>query len=168
MKNTLIKINLNNNKSIKLELYPEIAPVTVDNFIKLIKENYFDNLIFHRVIKGFMIQGGGMFQDMSEKKGASEIVGEFKSNGWDKNTLSHDIGVISMARTMVKDSASSQFFIVSGNAKFLDGEYAAFGKVIDEESLQVVADIEKVETTSVNYYDDVPVYPIVIKSIEII
>ncbi|AKU79281.1 peptidylprolyl isomerase [Spiroplasma turonicum] len=162
-----IRINLENGKSMTFELFPDIAPLTCANFISLIEQNYFNGLIFHRVIKGFMIQGGGLFEDMSEKKGAKEIKGEFLSNGWE-NKLSHDKGVISMARTMVKDSASSQFFIVTGNAKFLDGEYAAFGKVADKDSLDIALEIEKVETNSSNFYDDVPVKPIIIKNIEIL
>ncbi|AKX33702.1 peptidyl-prolyl cis-trans isomerase [Spiroplasma litorale] len=168
MEKIKIRINIKNSKSINIDLYPDIAPITVNNFVELIKKNYFDNLIFHRVIKGFMIQGGGMTEDMKEKTGAKEIKGEFKSNGFDKNNLSHEVGVISMARTMIKDSASSQFFIVTGNAKFLDGEYAAFGKVSDEESLRVALEIENVKTGSKNFHEDVPIEPIVIKNIELI
>lgn len=109
-------------------LRPDVAPVTAENFKKLVKENFFDNLVFHRVYKGFMIQGGGMYADGSEKD-ADTIVGEFSSNGH-TNNLSHEAGVLSMARTTVPDSASSQFFIMHEYSSFLDGNYAAFGYVL--------------------------------------
>lgn len=120
--------------TMKLELYPEIAPITVANFQKLVSEGFYDGLTFHRIIRGFMIQGGdpeGTGMGGSKDK----IKGEFASNGV-KNDLRHTRGVISMARSMMRDSASSQFFIMHEDAPHLDGEYAAFGKVI--EGIEVV------------------------------
>ncbi len=125
----IVTIELSNGGTIKAELYPEIAPNTVANFVSLIKKGFYDGKIFHRVIPGFMIQGG-----CPEGTGIGgpgyTIKGEFSSNGF-KNDLKHTKGVISMARTMVRDSAGSQFFIMVENSPHLDGEYAAFGKVIE-------------------------------------
>ena len=129
MKNPVVTIEMMNGDTIKAELYPEIAPNTVNNFISLVKKGFYDGLIFHRVISGFMIQGGdplGTGMGGSER----EIKGEFDSNGV-KNTLSHTRGAISMARSQRKDSASSQFFIVQSDSTFLDGDYAAFGHVTE-------------------------------------
>ncbi len=120
--------------TMKLELYPDVAPITVANFEKLVGEGFYDGLTFHRIIRGFMIQGGdpeGTGMGGSKDK----IKGEFASNGV-KNDLRHTRGVISMARSMMRDSASSQFFIMHEDAPHLDGEYAAFGKVI--EGIEVV------------------------------
>ncbi|QEH61235.1 peptidyl-prolyl cis-trans isomerase B [Spiroplasma chinense] len=165
-----IKFILEDGREMKADLYPDLAPISVENFVNLIKDKYFDGLIFHRVIKGFMIQGGGMTLDMNEKGGLQEIKGEFSINGWNKNAmeLSHVPGVLSMARTNVPDSATSQFFIVTGDAKFLDGQYASFGKLSDQASLDVALAIENVETTSKGFHDDVPVEPIIIKTVELI
>ena len=125
----IVTIELSNGGTIKAELYPEIAPNTVANFVSLIKKGFYDGKIFHRVIPGFMIQGG-----CPEGTGIGgpgyTIKGEFSSNGF-KNDLKHTKGVLSMARTMVRDSAGSQFFIMVENSPHLDGEYAAFGKVIE-------------------------------------
>jgi len=163
-----IKILLEDGRVMNAELYPELAPISVENFIDLIKEKYFDGLIFHRVIPNFMIQGGGMLPGMKEKGGAKAIKGEFSINGWTGNVkLSHQPGVLSMARTNVPDSASSQFFIVTGDAKFLDGQYASFGKLLDEESYKVAVEIQNAPTHSVGFHDDVPVNDIVIKTIEL-
>ncbi|AHI52378.1 peptidylprolyl isomerase [Spiroplasma culicicola] len=170
MKTVKIKIILNDGRIMNADLFPEYAPISVENFINLIKNKYFDGLIFHRVIKGFMIQGGGMNLEMQEKSGLTPIKGEFSINGWNKNatTLKHEPGVLSMARTNVMDSATSQFFIVTGDAKFLDGQYASFGKLADQESLNVALEIENVPTTNKGYHDDVPVEPIIIKTIELV
>lgn len=154
---------------INLELYPDIAPITVANFVQLCKSHFYDGLCFHRVIDRFMIQGGGYVFD--ERKGlverrANTIKGEFKKNGVN-NTLSHDAGVISMARTPVPDSASSQFFICVANAHFLDGEYAAFGRCADEESVKTAVKFGKVKTGSWQHFDDIPFEPIVIKTITV-
>ena len=153
-------------RKINLELLPEYAPITVDNFIDLVKSGFYDGLCFHRVIPGFMIQGGGFVYDngLQEKKAPRTILGEFATNGV-KNDLHHAPGVISMARTIIPDSASSQFFICVDDQAYLDAQYAAFGRVCDEESLQVAIDISTVETTRWSYYDDVPVEPIVMKKV---
>ena len=154
-----IEIEMNDGGVIKAELYPDVAPITVDNFVKLINENFFDGLIFHRVIEGFMIQGGGMDAVGNQKK-ANSIKGEFASNGV-KNDLKHTRGVLSMARTMIPDSASSQFFIMHMDAPHLDGQYAAFGKVT--EGMEVVDKIAAVETNS----EDKPLVDVVIESVKV-
>ena len=139
----MVQIEMEDGGIIKLELYPEMAPKTVANFEKLVKEGFYDGLIFHRVIAGFMIQGGdpeGTGMGGSDE----EIYGEFASNGFPQNTLSHTRGVISMARTQIPNSASSQFFIMHADGKFLDGQYAAFGKVT--EGMDVVDRIAGVRT----------------------
>ena len=164
-----ICIELTDGRKMNLELYKQHAPKTVENFLSLVENKFFDGLCFHRVIEGFMIQGGGFTFDgkLIPKNGAESIKGEFDANGF-PNKLKHTPGVISMARTMFPNSASSQFFICVENTPHLDGQYAAFGKTIDEESLQVAIDISKVATTYVGGYDDVPVEPIVIKTISVI
>ena len=162
-------IEFADGKKINLELYPEHAPITVDNFIDLVESGFYDGLCFHRVIEGFMIQGGGFVYDngLKEKKAPRTIKGEFAMNGI-KNDLHHAPGVISMARTMIPDSASSQFFICADDQAYLDAQYAAFGRVCDEESMQVVLDIASVKTTSWSYYNDVPVEPVVMKKVYMI
>lgn len=154
------EIEMENGKVMKGELYPEIAPITVKNFVNLIENHFYDGLIFHRVIKGFMIQGGGVDASMKGRE-TPAIKGEFRSNGVE-NTLLHTRGVISMARTMVKDSASSQFFIMHEDAPHLDGEYAAFGKIV--EGLDVVDEIANVQTG----FQDCPVKPVVIKTMRLL
>lgn len=131
MANTLpiVTIETNNNDTITIELYPEIAPNSVNNFISLINKGYYDGLSFHRVIPGFMIQGGCPNGTGMGGPGYS-IKGEFKGNGFD-NTLKHTRGVLSMARSMNPNSAGSQFFLMVADAPHLDGQYAAFGKVIN-------------------------------------
>ena len=124
-----IEIEMENGGIIKAELYPDVAPITVENFISLIERNFFDDLIFHRVIPGFMIQGGGFTADGQHKE-TDSIKGEFAVNGFENN-LKHTEGVLSMARSMMPDSAGSQFFIMHKNAPHLDGQYAAFGKVTE-------------------------------------
>jgi len=124
-----IEIKMKNGDIMRGELYPEIAPITVENFVKLINENFFEGLIFHRVISGFMIQGGGYREDGTHKE-ADSIKGEFAANGV-PNDLKHTRGVISMARAMDPNSAGSQFFIMHEDAPHLDGQYAAFGKMTD-------------------------------------
>lgn len=140
----MVKIEMENGDVIELELYPDKAPKTVANFEKLVREGFYDGLIFHRVIKGFMIQGGD--PTGTGYSGSDEtIVGEFASNGI-KNDLSHTRGVISMARSMNPNSASSQFFIVHEDSTFLDGNYAAFGKVVS--GMEVVDAIAGTQTNS--------------------
>ena len=138
----MVVIEMENGKKMKLELYPEEAPVTVANFEKLVKEGFYDGLIFHRVIEGFMIQGGdpeGTGMGGSDEK----IKGEFAANGV-KNGIKHTRGVISMARSQNPNSASSQFFIVHKDAPHLDGQYAAFGRVV--EGIETVDGIASVKT----------------------
>ena len=127
--NPIVKIEMENGKTIKIELYPEIAPNTVKNFVSLVNKGFYDGLIFHRVIPGFMIQGGCPQSTGTGGPGYS-IKGEFSSNGFN-NSLKHDKGVISMARAMQPNSAGSQFFIMVEAAPHLDGAYAAFGKVTE-------------------------------------
>ncbi|MBQ6968212.1 MAG: peptidylprolyl isomerase [Lachnospiraceae bacterium] len=133
---------MENGDVMKAELYPEIAPNTVNNFISLIKKGYYDGIIFHRVIRGFMLQGGDPEGTGMGGPGYS-IKGEFSSNGF-TNNLKHDPGVLSMARTMIPDSAGSQFFIMHKKSPHLDGEYAAFGKII--EGMDVVNTIAETAT----------------------
>ena len=153
----MVVIELENGKQIKLELYPEHAPKTVANFKKLVKEGFYNGLGFHRIIPGFMIQGG---DPLGNGMGGSDeqIFGEFAANGH-KNPLRHTRGVISMARSMMPNSASSQFFIMHADAPHLDGSYAAFGKVI--EGMDAVDEIAETPTT----YSDRPVIPQVMKSV---
>lgn len=155
-----IEIEMEDGGVMRAELYPDIAPITVENFVKLINENFFDGLIFHRVIKDFMIQGGGYGTDGNIKK-TDSIKGEFDSNGVN-NPLKHTRGVLSMARTMFPNSASSQFFIMHKDAPHLDGQYAAFGKVI--EGMDVVDRIAETKTD----YSDKPVKDMVIKTIRLV
>ena len=148
---------MENGKKIKIELYPDKAPITVENFENLVKEGFYNGLTFHRVISGFMIQGGdplGTGTGGSKKK----IKGEFRSNGV-QNDIKHVRGVISMARSANPDSASSQFFIMHKDAPHLDGQYAAFGKVV--EGIEVVDEIACVQTD----FRDKPTVPQVMKSV---
>lgn len=140
--NPVVTITMENGNVIKAELYPEIAPISVNNFISLINKNFYDGLIFHRVIKGFMIQGGDPIGNGTGGPGYS-IKGEFSQNGV-KNDLKHTEGVLSMARSMAPNSAGSQFFIMHKNSPHLDGSYAAFGKVI--EGMDVVNSIAETRT----------------------
>lgn len=166
MTNPVIKINVKNYGSMTAELYPDKAPLTVANFVKLAEENFFEGLIFHRVIKGFMIQGGGYTADMEDKETAS-IRGEFRANGFAANTLKHTRGVLSMARTSMPNSASSQFFVMHEDAPHLDGQYAGFGKLTD--GFDVLDAIANTPTGNYGWYmQDVPTEPIVIESIEVI
>ncbi|MBE5834620.1 MAG: peptidylprolyl isomerase [Butyrivibrio sp.] len=144
--NPIVTITMRNGDVMKAELYPEIAPNTVNNFISLINHNFYDGLIFHRVIKGFMLQGGDPEGTGMGGPGYG-IKGEFSSNGF-KNDLKHTEGVLSMARSMFPDSAGSQFFIMHKNAPHLDGDYAAFGKII--EGMDVV---NKIAETATDYSD---------------
>ncbi len=154
----MVTITMENGKQIRLELYPEIAPITVENFIKLVKQGFYDGLTFHRIIPGFMIQGG--CPDGTGMGGPGwQIKGEFASNGV-KNPLKHTRGVISMARSMMPNSAGSQFFIMHEDAPHLDGQYAAFGKVI--EGMDVVDEIAQTPTG----FQDRPLKPVVMKKVE--
>lgn len=154
--NPVVTITMSDGNVIKAELYPEIAPISVRNFISLINKKFYDDLIFHRVINGFMIQGGCPDGTGMGGPGYS-IKGEFAQNGFE-NPLKHTEGVLSMARAMHPDSAGSQFFIMHKNSPHLDGGYAAFGKVI--EGMDVVNKIAEVDVD----YNDRPIVPQVIKS----
>ena len=159
MANPVVTITMDNGDVIKAELYPEIAPNTVNNFISLVKKGFYDGLIFHRVINGFMIQGG--CPDGTGMGGTGySIKGEFAQNGV-KNELRHTEGVLSMARAMHPDSAGSQFFIMHKNAPHLDGAYAAFGKVT--EGMEVVNQIAETDTD----YSDRPLDEQKIKSMTV-
>ena len=159
MANPIVTIEMENGDIMKAELYPEIAPNTVNNFISLIKSGYYNGLIFHRVINGFMIQGG--CPDGTGMGGPGYCIkGEFSANGF-SNDLRHDEGVLSMARTAVPDSAGSQFFIMHKNSPHLDGQYAAFGKIT--EGLDVVDKIATVKTD----FADKPRQPQVMKSVTV-
>ena len=146
MSNPIVTIEMENGDIIKAELYPEIAPNAVNNFISLVKKGFYDGVIFHRVISGFMIQGG-------DPKGSGTggpgycIKGEFTGNGF-KNDLKHARGVLSMARTMAPNSAGSQFFIMHEDAPHLDGQYAAFGKVTEG-----MENVDRIANTRVDYND---------------
>lgn len=142
----IVTIEMENGDIIKAELYPEIAPNTVNNFISLIQKNYYDGLIFHRVINGFMIQGGCPDGNGMGGPGYG-IKGEFAQNGFENN-LAHTEGVLSMARSMMPNSAGSQFFIMHKNSPHLDGSYAAFGKVIEGQEV-----VNKIAETATDYSD---------------
>ncbi len=153
----MVTIEMENGGKIELELYPEAAPETVKNFESLIKEGFYDGLTFHRIIPGFMIQGG---DPLGNGMGGSEknIKGEFKANGFD-NPIKHTRGVISMARAFNPNSASSQFFIMHDDAPHLDGQYAAFGKVIS--GMETVDEIASIPTD----YNDRPKIAVRIKKV---
>ncbi|MBP1563504.1 MAG: peptidylprolyl isomerase [Oscillospiraceae bacterium] len=155
----MVVIELENGKKIKLELYPDKAPITCENFEKLVREGFYDGLIFHRVIKGFMIQGGDP-QGTGMGGSKEKIKGEFAMNGV-PNDLKHTRGVISMARSMNPNSASSQFFIMHKDAPHLDGQYAAFGKVV--EGIEAVDEIAESKTD----YNDRPLSDIKMKKVYI-
>ena len=157
--NPIVTFTMANGDVIKAELYPEIAPTSVNNFISLINKKFYDGLIFHRVIKGFMIQGGDPEGTGMGGPGYS-IKGEFRQNGFD-NDLKHTAGVLSMARSMHPDSAGSQFFIMHKTSPHLDGAYAAFGKVI--EGMEVVNRIAETATD----YSDRPFEDQVMKSVTV-
>lgn len=159
MKTIEIIITMENGDVMEAELYPSIAPETVKNFVKLIEENFYDGIIFHRVIPGFMIQGG---DPKGNGTGGSKetIKGEFDANGF-RNTLKHTRGVLSMARTYDPNSASSQFFIMHKDAPHLDGQYAAFGKIT--KGIEVVDKIASVKTD----FRDKPKTPQVMKTIRL-
>ncbi|MGN0362468.1 MAG: peptidylprolyl isomerase [Bilifractor sp.] len=159
MSNPIVTITMENGDVMKAELYPETAPNTVNNFISLVQKGFYDGLGFHRIISGFMIQGGDPAGNGTGGPGYS-IKGEFSQNGF-KNTLSHEPGVLSMARAMDPDSAGSQFFIMHKAADYLDGQYAAFGRII--EGMDIVNKIAEVRTD----WGDRPVEPQIIRSMTV-
>jgi peptidyl-prolyl cis-trans isomerase B (cyclophilin B) len=158
--NPIVTIEMENGHKMVAELYPDIAPNTVNNFISLVKKGFYDGVCFHRVIPGFMIQGGDPDGNGTGGPGY-EIKGEFSSNGF-PNNLKHTAGVLSMARTMVPDSAGSQFFVMVADAPHLDGEYAAFGKLTEgmDVALQIVR-------TPRNMWNDMPNTPQVMKTVTV-
>ena len=160
MANPIVTMTMESGDVMTFELYPDIAPNTVNNFISLINHQFYDGLIFHRVIKGFMIQGGCPLGNGTGDPGYS-IKGEFSQNGF-KNDLKHTPGVLSMARAMDPDSAGSQFFIMHETSPHLDGSYAAFGKIID--GIDVV---NKIAETKTSMWDDKPVEPQRIKTVTV-
>lgn len=157
--NPIVTIEVHNGDIMKLELYPEIAPNTVNNFIHLVKRGFYDGLTFHRVIRGFMIQGGDPNGNGTGGPGYF-IKGEFTYNNF-KNDLKHTAGVISMARTQQPDSAGSQFFIMHKAAPHLDGSYAAFGKIIEGMSV-----VDKIANTRTDYSDK-PIEPQIMKKVTV-
>ncbi|WP_308655133.1 peptidylprolyl isomerase [uncultured Anaerococcus sp.] len=145
-KNPIVTFEMENGDVFKAELYPEIAPNTVKNFISLVNHNFYDGVIFHRVIKGFMIQGGDP-EGMGIGGPGYAIKGEFSANGFENN-LKHDRGVLSMARSMMPDSAGSQFFVMHKDSPHLDGQYAAFGRVIEG-----MDSVDKIAETKTDFQD---------------
>lgn len=161
-----VEIEMEDGGKMVLELYPEYAPETVANFVGLVKEGFYDGLTFHRIVEGFMIQGGDPKGTGTGGSG-TKIKGEFAANGFKQNTLKHEKGVISMARTNDPNSATCQFFIVHGDASFLDGNYAAFGKLIEgEETLDKIA--ETPVTVSASGEMSSPTVAVVMKKISIL
>lgn len=158
--NPQIEITMKDGGVIRAELYPDQAPITVENFLTLVNEKFYDNLTFHRIVPGFVIQGG---DPLGNGTGGSDktIKGEFTSNNVN-NTLLHERGVLSMARSSEPDSASSQFFITLEATPALDGDYAVFGKVLDDESMKVVDEIAGKAT---DHATDAPLEPVIIQSI---
>lgn len=155
----MVTIEMENGKKITLELYPEHAPKTVENFEKLVKDGFYDGLTFHRIIPGFMIQGGCP-QGTGTGGPGTNVVGEFAANGIN-NPLKHERGVLSMARSQNPNSAGSQFFIMHADSPHLDGNYAAFGRVVD--GIEVVDEIAAVPTG----FNDKPQEPVVMKTVTI-
>lgn len=160
MQNPIVTFEMENGKTMKAELYPDKAPNTVNNFISLAANGFYDGLIFHRVISGFMIQGGDPAGVGTGGPGYT-IKGEFAMNGFKQNDLKHERGVLSMARAMAPNSAGSQFFIMHANSSHLDGQYAAFGKIID--GIEVVDEIVSVKTD----WNDKPKIPQTMKKVTV-
>lgn len=158
----MVKIFVKDFGTLTLEMDYEAAKNTAANFVKLARSGFYDGLVFHRIIKGFMIQGGGYNEKGEEKNLDYSIYGDFLSNGTN-NPLKHTRGVISMARTMEKDSASSQFFIMHKDAPHLDGQYAAFGKLVDGFDT-----LDKIAKVRVDHYMNWPYDPVVIEKVEVI
>ena len=163
MNNPKIKITVADFGEITAELYPEKAPKTVANFLSLVDSGFYSGTVFHRVIPGFMIQGGGYGEGFAEKD-APSIYGEFAANGFGANDLHHAPGVLSMAHTSDPNSASSQFFIMHGDARYLDGQYAGFGAVTD--GMDVVNRIAATPTGRMGWFEDVPRETVRIEKIE--
>lgn len=163
-KNPVVTITMDDGSKINIELYPDKAPNTVCNFVSLVKKGFYDGTIFHRIIDGFMLQGGD--PDGTGFGGPGYMIkGEFANNGFKQNNLKHTTGVLSMARSRAMDSAGSQFFIMVGDAPHLDGDYAAFGKVMDEDSMAVCLKLAKVKVGGPN--GDKPANPPKMKTVTV-
>ena len=166
----IIKFEFSTGKSATLCLETKYAPKTVEHFVGLVEQGVLDGTMFHRVIENFMIQGGGykvVDNSLTELEGIDSVVGEFNSNGFENN-LKHELGVISMARTSEKNSATSQFFLCSATCPWLDGEYAAFGYCVDEASKEAILEISKVETGTFYYFQDFPMELITINKVSLV
>lgn len=164
-----VTITLGDGRKMEAELDRAAAPLSADNFVRLAKAGFYDGLIFHRVIEGFMIQGGGFRWEngLVPAEGAGKpIKGEFAANGV-SNPIRHVPGVLSMARTSDPNSATSQFFICVADCAYLDGQYAAFGRLKTEADLAVAKDVSRVATGRVGYFSDVPVEPVIIASVTV-
>ena len=161
MSNPIVTIEMESGGVMKAELYPDIAPNTVNNFISLVQSGFYDGLIFHRVIPGFITRGGCPSGTGTGGPGY-QIRGEFSGNGFEKNDIKHTLGVLSMARSMHPDSAGSQFFIMVDAAPHLDGQYAAFGKIT--ENAEAAVAVSRVPRSMM---DDKPKKPVVIQSIRV-
>ena len=167
--NPIAEIIFEDGRTLRFVLRPDVAPLSVKNFVDLAESGFYDGLCMHRVIPDFMIQGGGMTcgkDGLKVRKAPRTVPGEFAANGR-KNDLTHAPGVISMARTPAPDSASSQFFVCVADCSFLDGQYAAFGVAADEESVLTAIEISKTPTRSVGHYHHVPVTPVAVKTVKI-
>lgn len=160
MAKPIVTITMDDGSKMNIELYPNIAPETVNNFVSLVSKGFYDGLTFHRIIPGFMIQGGDPLGNGTGGPGYS-IKGEFRANGV-KNDLKHERGVISMARAMDPNSAGSQFFIMHADAPHLDGNYAAFGKVVDG-----MDTVDRIASVRTNMFNDAPITKVVIKSMTV-
>lgn len=167
IENPKVQFEMDDGGIMVFELYPEYAPKTVENFVNLVELGFYDGLTFHRIREGYLIQGGDPNGDGSGG-GFDRIPGEFSSNGFTKNTLEHTVGIISMARGHDYDSASSQFFILTEDSYHLDGEFAAFGKLIEGEDILMAISKTPVVTNSFNGEVSMPEVPVVIKSITVI
>lgn len=169
MEKPVVRITVKEYGTMDVELYPDVAPISVKNFLELVEKNHYEGICFHRIIKDFMIQAGGYYvldNTIYDRESNSTIKGEFSANGV-VNNLKHEKGVISMARTNDPNSASAQFFICTATASHLDGNYAAFGKVIGEESYKVLDELNNVQTGFLsNAFANFPYPMVTIESIK--
>lgn len=169
--NPIVEFTFEGYGTVRVELYPDVAPLSVANFLSYVDEGFYDGTIMHRIIAGFMIQGGGYYLNgnyIVDKETKDPIKGEFASNGV-TNDIKHTFGVLSMARATGKNTATSQFFICSATASHLDGDYAAFGKIIDEQSAAVVLAVSQADTVYVSAsFADFPYPPVTLTSVRVL